>query len=40
MITSKILLAEAQLLSLAGQPLRTKTIAKKLVELLASIGKS
>lgn len=38
MITNKILLAEAQLLSLAGQPLRNKTIAKKLAELLASIA--
>ena len=38
MITSKILLAEAQLLSLAGQPLRNKTIAKKLAELLASVA--
>lgn len=38
MITNKILLAEAQLLRLAGQQLRTKTIAKKLDELLASIA--
>jgi DNA sulfur modification protein DndB len=38
MITNKILLAEAQLLRLAGRPLRTKTIAKKLDELLASIA--
>jgi hypothetical protein len=38
MITNKILLAEAQLLSLAGQPLRNKIIAKKLEELLASIN--
>lgn len=38
MITNKILLAEAQLLSLAGQPLRNKTIAKKLAELLASVA--
>ncbi len=37
MITNKILLAEAQLLSLAGQPLRNKSIAKKLVDLLDSI---
>jgi len=38
MITNKILLAEAQLLSLAGQPLRNKAIAKKLAELLASVA--
>lgn len=38
MITNKIPLAEAQLLSLAGQPLRNKTIAKKLAELLVSIA--
>lgn len=38
MITSKILLAEAQLLRLAGLPLRNKTIGKKLDELLASIA--
>ena len=38
MITSKILLAEAQLLNLAGQPLRSKTIAKKLAEQLASVA--
>lgn len=38
MITNKILLAEAQLLNLAGQPLRNKTIAKKLAELLASVA--
>ena len=38
MITNKILLAEAQLLSLAGQPLRNKTIAAKLTKLLASIA--
>lgn len=38
MITNKILLAEAQLLRLAGQPLRNKTIGKKLDVLLASIA--
>jgi len=38
MITNKILLAEAQLLRLAGQPSRTKIIAKRLDELLASIA--
>lgn len=38
MITNKILLAEAQLLRLAGRPLRTKTIANRLDELLASIA--
>jgi DNA sulfur modification protein DndB len=38
MITNKILLAEAQLLSLAGQPLRNQTIAKKLAGLLASVA--
>lgn len=38
MITNKILLAEAQLLRLAGQQLRTKAIAKKLDVLLASIA--
>ena len=38
MITNKILLAEAQLLSLAGQKLRNKNIAKKLAKLLESIA--
>ena len=39
MITNKILIAEAQLLRLAGHELRTKTSGKKLDELLASIGR-
>lgn len=38
MITNKILIAEAQLLRLAGQPLRNKAIGKKLDALLASIA--
>lgn len=38
MITNRILIAEAQLLRLAGQPLRNKTIGKKLDALLASIA--
>jgi DNA sulfur modification protein DndB len=38
MITSKILLAEAQLLRLAGQTLRNNTIGKKLDVLLASVA--
>jgi DNA sulfur modification protein DndB len=38
MITNKVLLAEAQLLRLAGQPLRNKAIGKKLDALLASIA--
>lgn len=38
MITNKILIAEAQLLRLAGLPLRNKTIGKKLDALLASIA--
>lgn len=38
MITNKVLIAEAQLLRLAGQPLRNKTIGKKLDALLASIA--
>ena len=38
MITNKVLMAEAQLLRLAGQPLRNKTIGKKLDALLASIA--
>jgi DNA sulfur modification protein DndB len=38
MITNKVLMAEAQLLRLAGQPLRNKTIEKKLDQLLASIA--
>ena len=37
MIANKVLLAEAQLLRLAGQPLRNKTIGGKLDELLKSI---
>jgi DNA sulfur modification protein DndB len=38
MITTKILIAEAQLLRLAGQPLRNKAIGKKLDALLESIA--
>lgn len=38
MITNKTLIAEAQLLRLAGQPLRNKTIGKKLDALLSSIA--
>lgn len=38
MITNKILIAEAQLLTLANQPLRNKLIGKKLEALLASIA--
>jgi DNA sulfur modification protein DndB len=38
MITNKVLLAEAQLLRLAGEPLRNRTIGKKLDALLASIA--
>lgn len=38
MITNKILLAEAQLLRLAGQSLRNRTVGKRLDELLASIA--
>ena len=38
MITNKILIAEAQLLRLAGQPLRNKAIGKKLDALLTSIA--
>lgn len=38
MITNKLLIAEAQLLRLAGQPLRNKAIGKKLDALLASIA--
>lgn len=38
MITNKVVLAEAQLLRLAGQPLRNKTIGKKLDALLTSIA--
>jgi len=37
MITSKIVIAEAQLLRLSGQPLRTKLSGQKLDKLLASI---
>ena len=38
MITNKVVLAEAQLLRLAKQPLRNKSIGKKLDDLMASIA--
>jgi DNA sulfur modification protein DndB len=38
MITNKILIAEAQLLTLAKQPPRNKTIVKKLEALIASVA--
>lgn len=38
MITTKILIAEAQLLRLAGQPLRNKAVGKKLDALLEAIA--
>jgi DNA sulfur modification protein DndB len=38
MITNKVLIAEAQLLRLAGQPLRNKASGKKLDALLASVA--
>lgn len=38
MITNRVLIAEAQLLRLSGQPLRSRSSGRKLDELLLSAG--